>query len=129
MKRALKEEGPLVVRMLRGGVCAVLLALVALAVLWAVSSNALADDVTWGDKVVTGAEQYSWTNVTLDGNLTVADGGSLVLEEGLLLVNATECHTTSGGSSRCRSSKYPMMLMLAVSGTSHVYLCLYSTSS
>ena len=83
------KEGHLVARTLRVSIAAVLMMLVSIALLLMLTPTAVADEVTWGDKVIAGNETYSWTNVTLDGNLTVEGGGNLTLEHGRLLVNAT----------------------------------------
>jgi hypothetical protein len=66
----------------------VLLSLLALALL-ALAPSTGADAVTWLDKEVTGEESYSDLNVTLDGNLTVADGGTLYMSDVRWVVNAT----------------------------------------
>jgi hypothetical protein len=66
----------------------VLISIMALALL-ALASSAGAEDVTWQDRTVTGTESHSDINLTLDGNLTVADGGTLDLEDVRLVVNAT----------------------------------------
>jgi len=81
--------GHLDARTLRVSIAGVLMMLVSIALLLMLTPTAIADDVTWGDKVIAGNETYSWTNVTLDGNLTVEEGGNLTLEHGRLLVNAT----------------------------------------
>ncbi len=67
-------------------VLAVMLAAVLVAV---VAPSAMAEDVTWEDKVVYGAETHLDINLTLDGNLTVAEGGHLRLEDVDMVVNAT----------------------------------------
>jgi hypothetical protein len=58
-----------------------------LLLLLAPSANAV--DVNWGDRTITGDMTLSDANLTLSGNLTVATGGSLELDEVRWVVNAT----------------------------------------
>jgi len=44
---------------------------------------------TWGDKTVIGVESYSNMEIILNGNLTIAGGGSLTLTNVTLMVNCT----------------------------------------
>lgn len=83
------NEDHLVARTLRVSIAAVLMMLISIVLLLMLTPTAVADDVTWGDRVIAGIETYSWTNITLDGNLTVEGGGNLTLEHGRLQVNAT----------------------------------------
>jgi len=45
--------------------------------------------VIWGDKIVTGTETYSNMEIILNGNLTIASGGSLTLTNVKLKINCT----------------------------------------
>ena len=69
-----------------------LLTMVLLAVLVALLSSAAAEDATWGDKEVVGPEEYDGLNLTLDGNLTVQNDGSLDIVNSSIVFNITEVH-------------------------------------
>jgi hypothetical protein len=83
------EKGPSVSKTPSTIMKLTLLVMLSAAVLLIVSSSAGADDVTWEDTVVSSEETYGDLNLTLDGNLTVASGGHLTLNDTQLLVNAT----------------------------------------
>jgi len=87
------EEGSSIARNIgtRSTVALVMMVTISfLLLLLLLAPSSMAQDVTWGDKVVYGSETHSDLNLTLDGNLTVADGGYLALDSVDMIVNATK---------------------------------------
>ncbi|NIP36989.1 MAG: hypothetical protein GWN18_18665, partial [Thermoplasmata archaeon] len=66
-------------RILKVGLGSLVGSVALLAIFLLIAPAAGAEDVTWGDRTVSGAEAYADTNITLDGNLTILSGGNLEL--------------------------------------------------
>jgi len=51
--------------------------------------TASAEEVTWGNTIISGTEQYSNLTINLDGNLTVEPDGLPIFNDSILVVYAT----------------------------------------